>query len=343
MPYLPGSALKGVTHAWQLHAIAWKLGVPQLGTEEVATWENMQRNRGVSSSTPIDLLDVLLLFPVSSRSVGELSNDDKRRIQARYDVLVEATQGENAQAFFKSCQPPIECSVEIPPLADLVNNYIFDYSRIFGSQQMKGSVVFFDAYPVSLSIGKQSILELDVMTPHHSDYYAKKAGPQDKENPVPVKFPVIAEDTEFLITLGCSSNALLDKSANWVRKSLQEQGIGAKTRAGYGELTPSDAQTLEFSGTTIKPVQDSMLEQAIERWKSKDMGQLDTLVRRIAALDEQARQQELAQLLRQKLANAGRWRNKYSDESWYRILDSLQHPKGASGDISDNAPQRKEE
>jgi len=343
VPYLPGSAVKGVTRAWRLRAIAKEFGIPRLAVTEVKRWKNNSHDRGTPSFTPLDALDALLSLSLSDRSASALGEDERARIQGLYDALAEVTQGENAQAFFSACQPPIECSVTIPALEELISNYIFDYSRIFGSQQAKGELMFFDAYPVNLILNEQSILELDVMTPHHTNYYAKGGEPTDRENPVPVKFAVIAKDTEFLITLGCLSDGLLDKVADWVRKAFQAQGVGAKTRAGYGELTPSDAQTLESSDTTIKPVQDSTLEQAIERWEPKDMGQLDALARRIAALDDRSRQKELAQLLQQKLTKASRWRNKYSNKPWYRILDSLQHPKDASGDISDNAPQKTEE
>ena len=343
VPYLPGSAVKGVTRAWRLHTIAREFGIPRLTATEVKKWEKKNHDRGTHLLTPIDALDTLLSSPVSARSVDALSKEERNRIKQRYNLLAEATQGENARDFFRSCQPPIECSVTIPAIEEVVREYIFDYSQIFGSQRAIGEIMFFDAYPVKLILDGQAILELDVMTPHHSNYYAKAGEPTDRENPVPVKFPVVAKDTEFLITLGGVSNALLKRAAGWVKQALQDSGIGAKTRAGYGELTASDMVIHESPDVGVKSVQDPELESAIERWKSKDMGQLDTLIKRITSLGDQSRQRELAQLLQQKLARANRWRDKYSDKKWYQAIDGLRHAQDDSGDISDNALQSKEE
>ena len=337
VPYLPGSAIKGVTRAWRLHKIGKEFGIPRLTATEVKRWKRDTHECGTHSLTPLDALDVLLSSPVSDRLVDALNKEEMDRIQERYELLAEVTQGESALAFFRSCQPPIECSVMIPALGEVVRDYIFDYSRIFGSQQVGGKVMFFDAYPVRLTLDGQPILELDVMTPHHTEYYARGGEPKDRENPVPVKFPVVAKDTEFLITLGCLSNALLEKATGWVKEALQDSGIGAKTRAGYGELAASDMATAELPDATTASVQDPELESAIERWKSRDMGQLDTLVKRVAALDDRSRQQALAQLLQQKLASANRWRDKYSGKKWYRAVDSMRHAQDGNGDISDNA------
>lgn len=340
IPYIPGSALKGVTRAWRLHTIAREFGIPQLTTVEVKKWENNGHHQGTPSLTPLDTLDNLLSYPVSGREASNLSKSERDRIQRCYDVVVKVTQGEKAQAFFRSCQPSIECSVKIPALRELVSDYIFDYSRIFGSQQAKGEVIFFDAYPAWLTLEKRLILELDVMTSHHTKYYAKQGEPTDRENPVPVKFTVIVKDAEFLITLGGLPNGLLSKAADWVRQALQEYGIGAKTRAGYGELIPSDTKTLGPPASIVKSVQDPELERAIERWQSKDMGQLDTLTKRIAAIDKGPRQQELVKLLQQKLAKAGRWRNKYSHKPWYRVVDSLWHPSDGSEGTPGGTPRK---
>jgi CRISPR type III-B/RAMP module RAMP protein Cmr6 len=322
VPYLPGSAVKAVTRAWRLHAIAREIGIPLLTTVEVERWKNRSHGRATPSFTPLDALDKLLSSPVSDRLASALSEREKARTQDRYNALAEATQGESAQRFFSACQPPIEWSIRIPALEELLSNYVFDYSRIFGSQQAEGELLFFDAYPSSLTLNEQPILELDVMTPHHTNYYAKGGEPKDRENPVPVKFPVIAKDTEFIITLGCLSKSLLDNTADWVRQALQDWGIGAKTRAGYGELESVQTDTVNTLDLTPGLGAFEEVMETIDKWGPKDMGQLETLVQRIAHFEDPEVKRKLVIHMQKKLIKAKRWKKEYEDKPWYQILAS---------------------
>lgn len=104
---------------------------------------------------------------------------------------------------------------------------------IFGSQESRGKVVFFDAVPLSDSV----IPRLDVMTPHYSKYYRELQPPADYLDPVPVQFYVV-ENAEFLFSLGSADEALLHKAVGWLKGALAEMGVGAKTTAGYGYFEP---------------------------------------------------------------------------------------------------------
>jgi CRISPR-associated protein Cmr6 len=103
-----------------------------------------------------------------------------------------------------------------------------NYTEIFGTQEKAGNVVFYDALPT-----KKINLRMDVMTPHHSDYYSKGKVPTDMEKPIPIEFLTI-ENTNFTFFLSSKEEQLLNKSVTWVKEALQNYGIGAKTSVGYG-------------------------------------------------------------------------------------------------------------
>lgn len=121
------------------------------------------------------------------------------------------------------------------------------FCHIFGSPEnsvtgaYRGAVRFFDAFPVS-----NPTISLDVMNPHYGPYYAGDKPPADYYNPVPVCFLTV-EDASFDICIGINeldnttiaSGVFVGKTplgiaCEWVERSLQEHGIGAKTSVGYG-------------------------------------------------------------------------------------------------------------
>jgi len=111
-------------------------------------------------------------------------------------------------------------------------------------KEMKGRIIFFDALP-----NNKPTIETDVMTPHYQEYYSDKDGripPVDYLNPIPIPF-LIVKETEFQfiigvlddkenIELGDFKGGLLELSFYWMKKALEEHGIGAKTAVGYGYL-----------------------------------------------------------------------------------------------------------
>jgi CRISPR-associated protein Cmr6 len=111
------------------------------------------------------------------------------------------------------------------------------------TEEFRGSVIFLDAYPEAVPE-----LELDIMTPHFTQYYETGADkwPTDTINPVPVKFLTVKPGTVFIF------HALLpkDKLAELepaVRRAFEEalvyEGVGAKTAVGYGRFSLAEAQT----------------------------------------------------------------------------------------------------
>ena len=104
----------------------------------------------------------------------------------------------------------------------------------------RGGVVFLDALPVPRTLQ----IDLDVLTPHNSPYYAGaekgevENPPADYWQPSPVEFLTLSGG-EFRLVLLAKDARLLKSAAKWVAEALQDQGIGAKTSAGYGYMSAS--------------------------------------------------------------------------------------------------------
>lgn len=126
------------------------------------------------------------------------------------------------------------------------------FRLIFGStndsekSSLQGRVYFFDAFPTG-----EPQIQPDIMNPHYSDYYRDKDGikypPGDYYNPVPVFFLTV-KNTGFVFNIGIRESdnehiqtklgegAIFELSGYWLKKTLSEYGIGAKTSVGYGYL-----------------------------------------------------------------------------------------------------------
>jgi len=131
-----------------------------------------------------------------------------------------------------------------------------EYKKLFGDSDEKmgaGSLIVFDAIPQldDLPKGKR-LLELDVMNPHYSDYYAQKemdigengqkikTPPADYLSPVPIFFLTVAPDISFEFALaplpGVGTEEHLKKGLYLLERALENLGAGAKTAVGYGRM-----------------------------------------------------------------------------------------------------------
>lgn len=141
---------------------------------------------------------------------------------------------------------------------------ILRHKLLFGTQNFKGLLVFLDAYPDIQNT--QEIFDVDVMNPHYFQYYTKEETPGDWENPIPIVFLTVKKGIPFCF------NVLFDESRtkeilnkensfketkkikkilnqwlnnfpeltnfvnNLLKSALEEYGLGAKTRVGYGRF-----------------------------------------------------------------------------------------------------------
>lgn len=124
----------------------------------------------------------------------------------------------------------------------MVNSKVFEtHEEIFGTQDVKGKVMFFDSLPLPHSID-DGFLCLDIMNPHYREYYQgggkEKPQPGDWEKPVPINF-LAAQDLTYRFWLA-SRDGDLKVAEDYLKKALHNIGIGGKTSEGYGYFTIID-------------------------------------------------------------------------------------------------------
>ena len=119
-----------------------------------------------------------------------------------------------------------------------------DIDRLFGpvagaeSGPGQGAVTFFDAFPI-----EWPRLEVDVLTPHHREYYEGGVSepPADWNDPVPVAFLTVAAGTRYRLRVaavpGRSGEGDLERALSLLRLGLDWLGIGGKRSSGYGLLS----------------------------------------------------------------------------------------------------------
>lgn len=115
------------------------------------------------------------------------------------------------------------------------------HHEIFGDQDDAGFVTFHDAWIAPESLKKDSGLVLDVMTPHHREYYGKAGPPTDFDDPNPVSF--LSVTGRFLLIVSCGGITPDANSKRWAELALElllaaaaDWGVGGKTNSGYGRL-----------------------------------------------------------------------------------------------------------
>jgi len=176
IPYIPGSAVKGVTRHWAILKFA----------------ERIQKQKNVSYEKAIEEVDSAL---ENNRDLG---------------IAVDGIAFE-------------------------------DTIKIFGNQNKKGEVVFFDALPIIEQ--NANFLVVDVMNVHYKPYYeaseielkeGKEKVPGDWHSPVPVFFLAVEKGTKFRFCVASKNHDLIEKTMALLKEAVEKIGIGAKTSAGYG-------------------------------------------------------------------------------------------------------------
>ena len=106
-----------------------------------------------------------------------------------------------------------------------------EFVNIFGSTESQGRILFFDAFSQNLSLKK------DILNPHYKKYYDPGSNPNppaDYLDPTPISFLTVEGVFRFAIGSKKEDANLLEKTSQYLRNSLIEFGIGAKTAVGYG-------------------------------------------------------------------------------------------------------------
>lgn len=96
-----------------------------------------------------------------------------------------------------------------------------------------GRIDFLDGIPLD-----PTCLELDVMNPHHPDYYSgRNRIPHDCEGPIPLTFLRIRVGARFEVAIVAGPKgeaADLARARELLLAALTDLGLGAKTSSGYG-------------------------------------------------------------------------------------------------------------
>ena len=133
-----------------------------------------------------------------------------------------------------------------------------DITRILGHEPLDtedeedlaaGSVVFHDAYPI-----EWPKLHIEILNNHHSKYYAGEQPPYDDEDPIPVSYLAVNENTRFRFAISPrtpNSANDLDLAEEWLRGGLRWLGAGAKTNSGHGYFEFGETKVLPPKGRSI--------------------------------------------------------------------------------------------
>ena len=131
---------------------------------------------------------------------------------------------------------------------------ILEWQILLGSRNFKGLLLFLDAFPV-LTNNDGKILDIDIINVHYPKYYGEESPspPGEWEDPRPIFFLTIKKGVKFKIcvlfdkyryenlpkeykdVIGDISQ-IKEKVNTILKEALDEMGIGAKTRLGYGTL-----------------------------------------------------------------------------------------------------------
>jgi hypothetical protein len=106
--------------------------------------------------------------------------------------------------------------------------------ELFGQLEQAGGLSFYDALPD----GGQFTLSVDVLTPHNKAYYEGRSPPGDWLSPSPTTFLVVVK-TRFVVDVEGATEAQAKRGMQLLVAAMQNNGVGAKTRAGYGWFDPA--------------------------------------------------------------------------------------------------------
>lgn len=230
VPYLPGSALKGVTRSTLLEGWAAEAGIGPLPLAEYLPRLTAPRPPGAPPypPTPLEAFERLLL---ASQASDDAWAEAWRALQA---VLPSGGPAAATATAWRDEQHGRDKGQLFAQL--------FGWPPVEGHdpEGRRGAAIFFDAYPTVLKA------EGSILTPHGGAYaedsralFAPGAGgavaaPSDVYEPVPVPFVAIGEKTVFQIVVAARDTGLADVAAAAITRALTVTGIGAKGGSGYG-------------------------------------------------------------------------------------------------------------
>lgn len=199
---------------------------------------------------------------------------------------------------------------------------------LLGATDSASGITFWDGW---LSPATKCPFKRDVVTVHHPDYYGaggKSGFPTDFDDPIPISFLAVRPGAKFVLALSAPSpewGAWLQSALELLRAGLENEGLGAKTNAGYGrfrcrvESTPiiGGAPGANAAGEELPPE----LQRQIENIKGPQ--DFSGLLAMLEALPHAA-QKTAALRLQERFKALNLWKAKNAEKQFYKwILEKL--------------------
>lgn len=206
LPYIPGSALKGLTRAYGLFSIAAELKISTTEVEPLAALDSLLAAPDRHDKELRKALDL----------VGELIKARAEDVAAKLD----AHEGANTyRTAFGSQDNGGVC--------------VF-HDAVIAALPRAGSLFKADVMTPHFK---------DYYDDVNSDRPRYGKAPDDGQNPNPILFITVAEHTQFAFAVGlrrtapAGAESAHTQAVKWLQAALFELGVGAKTAAGYGIFT----------------------------------------------------------------------------------------------------------
>ena len=240
LPYLPGTAVKGLCRSWAFEKIAEKWRIPPLSAEKIKKDFHTEKRK---HRTPWEVLEAFL-FASDKAAPGSSGPPAAER---EWEALAKALKRAELDP------PSVRSQNDWREVWE--DSEVNNFCRIFGDQSDRGEVIFFDAYPTKEAVSaKADLFDLDIINVHYQDYYDSKKAPYkppaDYLSPIPNLFLTVAAGVRFRFVLAWrerryarnrqaeESSDLLEEAATWLKNAVDGLGIGAKTAVGYGQMKP---------------------------------------------------------------------------------------------------------
>lgn len=255
IPYIPGSAIKGIVRAYYIQK---KFEETECKWKEIDIFENI-----------LETLDV--------ENDIELFYEGKNKNFKTKFAIKNKEPSKNLYSYF----------YEGNKLKQNAKNLIDEFNTIFGTQLNKGSIIFFDAFPI-----KKPILEFDIMNVHYQGYYNGEEPPADYLNPNPIYFLTVV-DTEFNFVWGIlkeKHSKFHNKDiniSNLIKMALAEKGIGAKTAVGYGYMKEIDLNFLKKIIDEEQRIQQKKIEKIKKEKEQKLLSSMSEFEKEIYLLEKE--------------------------------------------------------
>ncbi len=213
LPYIPGSALKGLARATALIKLAQRFAI------------TMEKK-------PIEIFEELLVCPTDATQERaqlweKLKMNDTATQKLSLATISEDPEATLFQTVFGSQQQAGACVFYDAALIDLP--YVKTAPGTQSAQRAR------------------TLFEVDVLTPHFPNYYRypQNKPPSDDQSPIPVMFLTVAAGVRFGFTvapagIGRAKKSTVEQAEQWLKEGLTRYGIGGKTSAGYGAFTETE-------------------------------------------------------------------------------------------------------